>query len=173
MKKSDLKTGMRVRNRINEIYLVLKDVETKTYGHQDIVFVRNYEFLIGSKYREDLTATIDSDYDIIEVYEVEYNIAFNSNVLDLEERYSIWKRQEYTSEQKEIFKALKILGYKYIARDSDCSIYTFESIPEKCIGNWHSIDDNCVGLETDKILKTPHLNFINWEDEEPFEIPVV
>ena len=80
---------------------------------------------------------------------------------------------EYTDEQKEIFKALKTLGYNYIARDSDYSIYAYESKPEKCMGNWHSIDDNCVGLETDKILNAPHLNFINWEDGEPFEIPEV
>ena len=173
MKKSDLKTGMRVRNRINEIYLVLKDVETKTYGHQDIVFIRNYGFLIGSKYREDLTATTDSDYDIIEVYEVEYNTAFNSNVLDLEERCSIWKRQEYTNEQKEIFKALKTLGYNYIARDSDYTIYAYESKPKKYKYIWQRSDNTGVELGSNKILNKSYLNFINWEDEEPFEIPEV
>lgn len=80
----------------------------------------------------------------------------------------------YTYEQKEIFKALKTLGYNYIARDSDYSIYAFEKKPrEKLKYYWSSEDIVSFELETSKIMNKPHLNFIDWENEKPFEIPEV
>ncbi len=85
----------------------------------------------------------------------------------------IEKIPEWGGEQKEIFKALKTLGYNYIARDSDCVIYAYESKPKKYEYDWQSKGDICIELETSKILNAPHLNFIKWEDEEPFEIPEV
>ena len=81
--------------------------------------------------------------------------------------------QEFTDRQKEIFKALKTLGFKYIVRDSDYTIYAYESKPKKYKCDWQHSDDVCIALETNKILNAPHLNFINWEDEEPFEIPTL
>mgnify|MGYP000988648507 CR=1 FL=1 len=78
---------------------------------------------------------------------------------------------KYTTEQKAIFKALKTLGYSYMARDSDYTTYAYELKPEKCEYDWHSTGDTYMELETSKILNAPHLNFIKWEDDDPFEIP--
>ena len=102
---------------------------------------------------------------------------FNSPNMGLETingKFKIVKLPKYTDEQKEIFKALKTLGYNYIARDSDYTIYVFEKKPTKKLKYyWSSENIISFNLETDKILNDPHLNFINWEDKEPFEIPEV
>jgi len=98
-----------------------------------------------------------------------------ADIMNLIEHSELIKEiSNWTDEQKEIFKALKVLGYNYIARDSDYSIYAFEKKPiTKTTNYWSSEDIISFNLETDKILNAPHLNFINWEDEEPFEIPEV
>lgn len=87
---------------------------------------------------------------------------------------SLIEKIEYNDEQKEIFKALKTLGYNYIARDSDYSIYAYEKKPTQNYKYyWSSEGIVSFELETEKILNKPHLNFIDWSDEEPFEIPEV
>ena len=62
----------------------------------------------------------------------------------------IEKIPKWTDEQKEIFKALKVLGHNYITRDSDLVIYAHESKPKKFTYDWQSDTEIC--LETDKIL---------------------
>lgn len=98
-----------------------------------------------------------------------------ADIMNLIEHSELIKEiSDWTDEQKEIFKALKVLGYNYIARDSDYSIYAFEKKPiTKTTNYWSSENIISFELETNKILNAPHLNFINWEDEEPFEIPEV
>lgn len=102
---------------------------------------------------------------------------FNSPNMGLETingKFKIVKLPKYTDEQKEIFKALKTLGYNYIARDSDYIVCAYEKKPvTKTKYYWSSENIISFNLETDKILNNPHLNFVNWEDEEPFEIPEV
>lgn len=88
-------------------------------------------------------------------------------------KFKIVKIPKYTDEQKEIFKALKVLGYNYIARDSGDVAFSYETKPEKHQYDWQSNNEVCMALETSKILNAPHLNFIQWEDEQPFEIPEV
>lgn len=176
MKKSDLKTGMRVKTRDGCIFLVVCGVQM--YGETDILFTdKDGGWLRGKNYQDNLICgdSDDNSFDIIEVYTIN-NIqdAFQGNFMNLEERYLIWKRKEFTDEQKEIFKALKTLGYNYIARDSDYSIYAFEKKPvTKLEYYWSSEGIVSFELETDKIMNKPHLNFIDWYDEEPFEIPEV
>ena len=174
MKKTDLRTGMRVKTRSGKIFLVIKDIETMGYGHQDVAFVNN-GFLNGTEYSDDLIHENFRDFDIVEVFnsckEGAYLIG---ELLKLEEKYSIWKRQEFSNEQKEIFKALKMLGYNYITRDLNYDIYAYEKKPTKKLKyHWSSDDIVSFELETSKILNAPHLNFIDWYDEEPFEIPEV
>jgi hypothetical protein len=173
MKKSELKTGMRVRMRNNEIYLVLKDVDTETYGHQDIIFVRKYGFMTGSNYDENSMKICgsSSDFDIMEVFNVENNIPFSSSVLDLSKRHSIWQRQEFTEEQKEIFKALRLLGFKHIVRDKNNNLYTYILEPIKNNTYWVSNGDcnDYLKLRVNENL----FSFIKWEDAEPFEIPII
>ena len=89
-------------------------------------------------------------------------------------KVKIVKLPKWTEEQKEIFKALKTLGYNYIARDSDYSIYAFEKKPvTKLKYYWSSEGIVSFELGTDKIMNKSLLNFIKWEDKEPFEIPEV
>lgn len=135
----------------------------------------NEEFILKTTYGE---IPIDCKYHISEdgCFMSENN--FNSPNMGLETingKFKIVKLPKYTNEQREIFKALKILGYNYIARDQNYSIFAFEKKPiEKFKPCWRANGGgSIIGLETDKILKAPHLNFINWEDEEPFKIPEV
>lgn len=67
MKKSDLKSGMSVTTRQGSSYLVLTDVQTKRYGHQDVIFIKNGNFIIGADYTEDLFCETASSLDVVSV----------------------------------------------------------------------------------------------------------
>lgn len=77
--KSDLRTGMRVETREHHRYVVLKDIETTFYGHQEILLAKQNEFLTGSDYKEDLLDKNDATFDIIKVWEPNDE----SNLLDV------------------------------------------------------------------------------------------
>lgn len=135
----------------------------------------NEEFGLKTSYGSIL---IDSKYYISEDgCFMSKNNNYNSPSLGLDTingKFKIVKLPKWTDGQKEIFKALKTLGYNYMVRDSDYSIYAFEKKPTKKLKYyWSSEGIVSFELETDKIMNKPHLNFINWEDEEPFEIPEV
>lgn len=172
MKKSDLKTGMRVKVRIGQIYLVIRDIQ-HVDGHQELAFISNCGFIKGSNYDDGLINTISfsSSFDVMEVYTINENPnnLLTSCTLDLDKRFSIWKRQEYTDRQEEIFKALKVLGFNYVARDDDGDIYTYQEKPLKIIDycNWN---DHCNSFELINGIEKV-FDFIKWEDTEPFEIP--
>lgn len=90
MKKSDLKTGMRVRFKNGRIYIVIRDYDTASYGHQDVLFVNNVGFMVGSDYREDLLYR-DDNYSVSEVY----SSPVDSYFLDIERKGRLlWERQE-------------------------------------------------------------------------------
>ena len=175
MKKSDLKTGMRVRVRNGGVYLVIKDVDTMLYGHQDIAFVNNISFICGNDYTEDLKDNNNLNYDIVEVFQVNHDekSLLTYAFLDLKRRFSIWKRQEYTEEQKEIFMALKVLEFNYIARDSKSitsSLCAYAKKPTKGDKIWLcNLSNRIISITT----KDDIFDFLKWEDEEPFEIPTL
>lgn len=171
MKKSSLKTGMRVKLRDERIFLVIKDVDTFNYGHQDVAFVDNAGFFNGTEFKDDLTHDYNDNWDIVEVFnsDIESNTQLVRKFLDTNVRYSIWKRKEYTEEQKEIFKALKVLGFNWMARDKDNPVIAFDIKPERRSFTWYSTKCKQAELFTNSMQET--FDFIKWEDEEPFEIP--
>ena len=101
--KADLKTGMRVELRNGQVYIILKDFDTVTYGHQDIFLARNSTFMIGSDYSDDLTRSKinKSQYDIISVFDS----LSDSWLLDINKKGKLlWQRPEpitYTVEEAE------------------------------------------------------------------------
>lgn len=94
MKKSDLKTGMRVRMRDGDIYLVVLDVLIN--GRNDILFTNDrWGWMPGESYNDDLICKSYDEFDIMEVYSIaESQRHFGSNFMTLDKRYSIWKRGE-------------------------------------------------------------------------------
>lgn len=86
-------------------------------------------------------------------------------------KFKIVKIPKYTEEQKEVFKALKVLGYKYITRDKifgNDDLNAYSDKPNKSSNYWIANDET-------KVAELNHnlFEFIKWEDEEPFEIPEV
>lgn len=169
MKKSDLKTGMRIETRRGDIFLVIKDIETLFCGHQDIGFAGNDCFTCGDNLNDDLTSITSKSFDIVKVFQInhEQKSLLNDDTLNLNEKHLIWKRKEFTEEQNTLFKALKSLGFKYIARDNEHrSLIAYDTKPLKGYVFWHTpVATNIYILEKD------HFEFIKWEDKEPFEIP--
>ena len=112
MNKSDLETGMRVKTREGNIYLVVKDIKSEIYGRQDVAFVSEYGFMEGSGYNEDLKNNNDRDLDIIEVrsiFENDSETFLTSSILMLNRGYSIWKREE--RKKMTISQIEEALGY--------------------------------------------------------------
>lgn len=175
MVKADLKTGMRVRTRNNKIWLVV--VDFLFFGRMDILFAgEEGRWMDGNSYDENLLmkrriSEISTGYDIMEVYTTDGRDVLHVNFINLSKRYSIWKRKEYTDEQKEIFKALKVLGYNYVARDADNDIYTYQQIPCKKT-EYHNWNDNYDSFELSNGNEKA-FDFVKWEDTEPFKIPEV
>jgi len=172
MKKSDLKTGMRVKTRNGNIYLVVKDVDATLYGHQDVALVNNNSFILLDDYNEDLTDNSNSNYDIVEVFQITWdaNSLLSDSFLNLDERFSIWKREEFTDRQKEVFKALKLLGFNWIARDDiDDALLAYDEKPRKKGGYWVvGEEDYTCDITYDFAFD---FDFIKGEDKEPFKIP--
>jgi hypothetical protein len=88
--KDMLKTGMRVELKNGSRYVVLKDVETTFYGHQDFLLASGCDFLVGSEYEEDLTDKHFNSFTIMKVYK-----SINeSNILNLTVGKLLWQRPE-------------------------------------------------------------------------------
>ena len=174
MKKSDLKTGMRARMRDGSISLVVCDVLID--GKKEILFAfDDGGWMDGSSYNDNLTVEkCDDDYDdrefdIMEVYLIdERQNNFTHSFMKLNVRNSIWKREEYTAEQKEVFKALKVLGFNYIARDKGGELWTCVGKPMKQDRVW-----SVFGASLPINRLESKIDFIKWEDKEPFEIPTL
>jgi len=93
MKKSDLKTGMMVEYNNGKYGIVLKSVETMTYGVQDLFIANENGFMTGSAYDENLICrgNANSSYTILKVY----SSAGENNMLrlTLEGRTLLWERE--------------------------------------------------------------------------------
>lgn len=82
----------------------------------------------------------------------------------------IIKCRTFSQREKEILKALYILGFRYVARDMNLALYAYNLLPVKqaiawsCNGVWLSFTDlPCFNGETD-------FQHIKGEDENPFDI---
>lgn len=82
-----------------------------------------------------------------------------------------------TDKQVEIFKALNLLGFRYIAKDSDGATYAFTVRPGKGLEAWGGN-----GGYFDLNLKSKYIragvfdaisSLVNWSDEEPLNIEEV
>lgn len=89
--KADLKTGMRVKLRDGDTYIILQNVQTEHYGFQNIFLASQNGYEVGSSIKNDLTWDGDPDWDIIEVYDK----PSNSEILD-ETKFGklLWQRPE-------------------------------------------------------------------------------
>lgn len=94
---------------------------------------------------------------------------FNGYIADLlNGDYKIIKLPQYTDEEKEIFKALKVLGFGWIAKDDGGAIWLYSNKPIKAKFTWNGKNPTRIKIdEAYNILKS----FVEWEDVEPFEIP--
>lgn len=154
--------------RDGNIYLVVLDVLLE--GKKDILFI-GPGWMPGEAYDDNLICESFNEFDIMEVYTIyEDQDHFAYGFMDLERRHSIWKRQEYTEEQKEIFKALKLLGFNYIARDEDDDLVAYDVRPNKTKAWWYN--KSRYNAYTNRVFNK-QLDFIKWEDTEPFEIPTL
>lgn len=95
MRKSDLRTGMWVKTRNGDKWMVLRDVKTKKYGNQEFCLVEDGGFICGHNYNDNLkrNGSVDSGYDIISVHG---SSDINMSTLTFQEDKVIWKRQEKT-----------------------------------------------------------------------------
>ena len=77
-----------------------------------------------------------------------------------------------TDEQREIFKALDLLGLKFIAKDSNGAVYAFAERPEKWFRAW-GVDGEYFDLES-KYLRAGVSDaispLVSWNDKEPLNI---
>lgn len=99
-----------------------------------------------------------------------FGVATQKNLANLIEHPElIEKIVKYTNEQKEIFKALKILGFKYIGKDKSNDVVFYTNKPYKTGTKWDILDGDYAEISQMQNM----FPFINWEDNEPFEIPEV
>lgn len=143
MKNSDLRSGMIVKTQEEKLYLVVGDKLIGEYGYLNL-----------ASYHDNLEHTLFRDFNIIKVYNYKLGRSF-SRLLDDDNLELIWERKEYelTSHEIEILKALKTLGYEWLARDEDGVLIAYCLKPEKTT----RVDENL-------------FTFIKWEDDEPTNI---
>lgn len=168
MKLSDLKTGMWVKTRNGEKYLVLRN----HFSIDDGMFIDKSGFLKYGCYNDDMSYPKYSGYDIIEVFKPDLGkYTLNGDCL-----IPIWERRELpklTSFEKEFFKALK-LAYKngWIARDNNGLLYVYDSEPIKGGGKWAGVEYGEVSSSSIwSLFSTDQFAWCKWEDEEPWYIP--
>lgn len=132
MKLNDLKTGMWVKTRNGEKYLVLRN----HFSIDDGMFIDKSGFLKYGCYNDDMSCPKYSGYDIIEVFKPDLGkYTLNGDCL-----ISIWKRKqkpELTSFEKEFLKALKP-AYKngWIARNESGNLFVYDEKPKKFKRCW-------------------------------------
>jgi hypothetical protein len=154
MKKTELENGMIVELRNGERYLVDKKFSDRRIMELDILLYNDN--LIYDNLLED-----DPSKDIVKVFKID----IDTLTINL-----IWERKEQkiqlTQEQIKILKALKTLGYNWIARDANNRISGYSSKPYKNNFHWDFISTRNSPMDT---LESG-LDFIKWEDEEPTSI---
>lgn len=77
-----------------------------------------------------------------------------------------------TDKQVEIFKALNLLGFRYIAQDRDGAVWAYTDCPEKGIGRWGG-NEQYLNLRSE-FLRAGVFDaispLVNWSDREPLNI---
>lgn len=157
MKKSDLKSGMVVETIEGYLYLVVGDI-----------LIRDVGYLNLSSYHDDLKHTVFRDFNIIKIYNYKLGRSFN-RLLEYNNLELVWESKEQntqlTQEQIKILKALKTLGFNYIARDKDYDLYAHMNKPHKDNIEWNN-DSSLMPLD----FLTVGFEFIKWSDDEPTKI---
>ena len=72
-----------------------------------------------------------------------------------------------TEEDKIVIAYAKLCGCKYIAKDSDGSIYAYKDRPDKGETCWHQVNHDAQFATVELICD---ISFLSWEDEEPYYI---
>lgn len=163
MNKKDLKSGMTVKTREENIYLVVNDFLTRIDGFERL-----------ESYNENLTHIRDEDYDIVEVYQYDNPIHNDGSVrisrlLDVENQNMqlIWKRKDLpklSSSERVILENLD-KQYKWVARDKNGALYVYSTKPVKYSAIW---ENNGLTLALEAFPKL--FTFVKWEDEQPHSI---
>lgn len=169
MKLSDLKTGMWVKTRNNDMYLVLKDYETECYGTGAIYNEEGFKPF--ESYDNDMKCLDGNSYDIIEVLKAH----LDCHVLSQIGLISIWKEKvipKITPLEMEFLKALRPIYKKgWIAEDKCGEIWIYETKPVKEVGIWAGYGHVEEISFTRNIFTEILFKWLTWEDEEPCYIP--
>nr|DAE06818.1 MAG TPA: hypothetical protein [Siphoviridae sp. ctXBp18] len=72
-----------------------------------------------------------------------------------------------TGKQVEIFKALNLLGFRYIAKDSDGAVYAFTERPGKGLEAWGGNGEYFSVKVLRSEVSAAISALVNWSDEEP------
>src|SRR5690606_5211968 len=123
-----------------------------------------------SIFNDDLRYRNSGALDIIKVYK--YKQCINLNELLKDDNLDlIWERKdiELTDREIEVLKGLKVLGFKFLARDLSSYLYGFCEKPYKTKEAWlldldDETDEQYVGVSS--VL----FDFIKWDDVEPKSI---
>jgi len=163
MTKKDLKSGMTVRERNGNVYLVVEDFLSNQNRFNNL-----------ENYTNDLKNQELKYLDITEVYQFKNSIYGNSSqnlttLLDLTNpnMQLLWKRQELpklSSAERVILENLD-KRYKWIARDENGFLYVYYRKPNKNTVVWIPTNENDTGLVFPNLFK-----FVKWEDEQPYSI---
>lgn len=154
MKKSDLKSGMILETRRGKRYLLTNGAMRTFDGSGG--FANLFDF------NDDLTCKYTAEWDIIKVY----NFFALKDIFKDENLTLLWEREEIelTDREVEVLKALKTLGFKWIARDKDGDLCAFSTKPHKFNSQWNTVSDVA------PLLVYFGFDFIKWSDEEPTKI---
>lgn len=165
MKKSDLKDGMVVELRNGNRYMFISEINnfiSETLGYDQYSF------------NDDLTHCIDEECDIMKVFKPIKNGCF-SDILKISNEL-IWERKEVenenltlTQDQHDKLRALRTLGYNWIARDKDSYLYAYNKKPIKMITCWERNDNDDSYVLSLSVLGF-NIPFIKWEENKPRSI---
>lgn len=76
-----------------------------------------------------------------------------------------------TDEQREVLKALNLLGFRYIAKDKDNDIYVYFEPPQKKDTMWVTDNSNYFEVrESGKNVYGAISPLVNWSDIKPLDI---
>lgn len=161
MNKKDLKNEMIVETRHGTRYLYCEGV------------MRSLDsWNVLANYTDNLNNIEFRNLDIVKVYEntgkYSLNTIFKSKYLKL-----IWQRPEIpelSEREIEVLKALDVIGYTHIARDTDGSIFAFLPKPTKYSSDWFFKYTVHPDERQSGKLKKDLFSFVKWEDEEPTSI---
>ena len=158
MRKSDLKSGMRVVLRNGERYIVVGE----------ILYCSNWGFMNLNSYNDELTELRDclsenDNWDIVKIYSptnISKPLADDSFTDDT----LLWERKELSERDKKVIDAIRLLhpNYKWIARDRNNKLYACRTKPVKGQIGWNG--SSCISIPEE------YLQFIQWNDKEPYYI---